>query len=162
MPWRSVPDDGYRDGRTVSKKTAHGTILVTINDHPDDNQPYECIINGGKSGQEVTAMMEALGRTISYVLQIPSPVPPKERIEALAGKLANIGGQSNGMGPNRITSAPDGVSKALFDYLQRVSSNNHRPEAHTSKSDLCPQCKAPTLQKGGNCDICTACGYSKC
>lgn len=157
---RHIPENGYRHGTTVSKATAHGTVHTTINDHPDDGQPFECFIASGKSGSEVTATMEAIGRAVSYALAIPSPIDPIKRLEALAEQFRNIGGASNGgMGIKRIASAPDGIAQAFLDYLQRR--NGSKPKLK-HKRDLCPQCKAPTLAKGGGCDVCEACGYSKC
>jgi len=157
---RHIPADGYRHGTTISKKTAHGTVHTVIDDHPEDGQPFECFIISGKSGSEVTAVMEALGRAVSYALAIPSPIRPDKRLEALAEQLRNIGGASNGFGLNRISSAPDGVGQAFQDYLARRN-GGIRPK-FPPKHDLCPQCKAPTLSRGGGCDVCESCGYSKC
>jgi len=69
-------------------------------------------INTAKAGSETAAHSEAIGRLISYVLRIASPVEPRDRLKVVVEQLAGIGGgRSLGFGPNRVRSLPDGISK---------------------------------------------------
>lgn len=158
---RIIPDSGSRKGNTVSKKTGYGTIHVTINDHPDDGEPFECFITLGKSGSEVSAFTEALGRSISLFLAMESTLSPRQRLDMLAEQFGGIGGGSQeGFGLTKVISAPDGIAHAILDYLYGNNETTARPVV--SVFDICPQCNAATLAKGGKCDLCQSCGFSKC
>lgn len=154
---RKIPENGLRRGVTVTRATAYGSAHVTINEHPDDQEPFELFIELGKSGSEVKAFTEALGRTCSLMLK--SSVEPRKTLAAFASQLANIGGGSEmGFGENRIVSAPDAISKAIYEYLNQ----NGEKQSGRTHLDICPDCKQATLAKGGGCNVCESCGYSKC
>jgi ribonucleoside-diphosphate reductase alpha chain len=71
-------------------------------------------INNGKSGSDVMAMADALGRMISFVLRIHSPVPQRDRMREIVSELTGIGGaRSVGFGENKVRSLPDAVAKLL-------------------------------------------------
>jgi ribonucleoside-diphosphate reductase alpha chain len=115
---RRVPDNGRREGVTLSKSTPYGTVHMTLNTHPDDGDPFELFVRVGKSGSEVMAWAEAFGRVVSYTLAIPSPFSPKVRLEEVARQLANIGGGDVwNVGMERVVSAPDAISKMLLGFL---------------------------------------------
>jgi ribonucleoside-diphosphate reductase alpha chain len=115
---RRVPDNGQRHGVTLSKSTPYGTVHMTLNQHPDDSDPFELFVRVGKSGSEVMAWAEAFGRVVSYTLSLPSPFSPKERLEEVARQLHNIGGGDVWVaGRDRVVSAPDAIAKMLLGYL---------------------------------------------
>jgi ribonucleoside-diphosphate reductase alpha chain len=105
-------------GTTISVGTPLGKTFVTINEN-GGNQPFEVFIHTSKAGSETAAVSEAIGRLISYVLRLTSPVAPRERLKEIWRQLSGIGGgRSLGFGPNRVRSLPDGVAQALVEYLE--------------------------------------------
>jgi len=103
-------------GVTYKADSPTGKMYVTIN-HDDKQQPFEVFINNGKSGSDVMAMADALGRMISFVLRIHSPVPPRERMRRIISELSGLGGaRSIGFGENKVRSLPDAVSKVLAKH----------------------------------------------
>jgi ribonucleoside-diphosphate reductase alpha chain len=151
---RRVPANGRRSGETITKATPHGSVHVTINRHPDDNKPFELFIEMGKSGTTLTSLTEAMGRSLS--LMLGTSVDPDKTLHDLASQLAYIGsGESSGFGENKIVSIPDGIAHAIRDFLSE-------PSQKIEVRDICPECKQGTLHKGGKCDLCESCGYSKC
>ncbi len=130
-------------------------------------------------------MAEAIGRLLSYILRLASPIAPRERLQEIVRQLAGIGGgRPLGFGPNRVRSLPDGVSQALQEYVDDTeeiaelaqnedSGNGHHPEANlglggADKSiafkigDLCPECGQAAVVNEEGCRKCYACGYSEC
>ena len=104
-------------GRTFSIETPLGKAFITINEN-DASQPFEVFINTAKAGSDTAAVSEAIGRLISYVLRLASPVEPSQRLTDVTRQLAGIGGgRSLGFGPNRVRSLPDGVAQVLEEYL---------------------------------------------
>ncbi|MCL4360499.1 hypothetical protein M1555_04590 [Patescibacteria group bacterium] len=100
-------------GSTYQVETPVGQAYVTINTN-GGNQPVELFVNVGKAGSDVTAMAEAMGRLISLMLRIASPIPPMERAKKIAAELIGIGGaRSLGFGENRVRSLPDAVAKII-------------------------------------------------
>lgn len=164
---RRVPANGRRKGETLSRSTPFGTAHVTINEHPDDNEPFELFVRLGKSGAEVMAWSEALGRVASYMLSIPSSVPPRIRLAEVANQLSGIGGSETwGHGKDRVVSAPDAVAKTILTYLGKGDDTNVETPAYTKTTmkpkDLCPDCGQATLTFTQRCGLCTSCGFSKC
>lgn len=104
-------------GATYKMQTPVGTAFVTIN-HDDAGEPLELFINVGKAGSDVSAMAEALGRTISTALRLRGGLESREKAKEIAEQLQGIGGRrSVGFGPNRILSLPDAVSVALAAHF---------------------------------------------
>jgi len=100
-------------GSTYQIETPMGQAYITINTNGGE-QPLEVFVNVGKAGSDVTAMAEAMGRLISLVLRVASPIPPMERAHRVASELIGIGGaRSLGFGENRVRSLPDAVAKAI-------------------------------------------------
>lgn len=177
----------YLQGGTFLTDTPVGKAFVAVNEA--DGQPFECFVNTAKAGSETAAVSEAIGRLISYVLRVESPVEPRDRLEALRQQLDGIGGRrSRGFGRNRVCSLPDGVAKALAGYLALVPhrdvdirsvrpslvpvppSNNdiaaeselHRDLAAGRIGDLCPDCGEAALINEEGCRKCYSCAYSEC
>jgi len=164
-------------GYTYSIETPLGKAFITINENGGD-QPFEVFINTAKAGSETAAHSEALGRLISYVLRIASSIEPRERLKIVMEQLAGIGGgRSLGFGPNRVRSLPDGIAKALDEYLfQQHWEKEEDPEPlpgeplpfmEDKKSvrpigELCPECGQATLINEEGCRKCYTCGHSEC
>lgn len=107
-------------GSTYSISTPLGEAFVTINVN-GGNQPFEVFINTAKAGSDTAAVSEAIGRLISYILRLPSPVAPRDRLREVWRQLSGIGGgRSLGFGPNRVRSLPDGVAQVLAEYLEET------------------------------------------
>jgi len=174
-------------GFTYSLNTPLGKTFITINEN-GGNQPFEVFINTAKAGSDTAAVSEAIGRLISYILRMASPVEPSERMEEAANQLSGIGGgRPLGFGPNRVRSLPDGVAQILEEYLRqrtvRLMQNqgvSHQDEfndldesrSHSSPNladqpllkigDLCPECGVAAVVNEEGCRKCYACGYSEC
>lgn len=107
------PRPAIVQGATYRAETPVGQAYVTVNTN-GGNQPIEVFINVGKAGSDVTAMAEAMGRLISLILRMASPVTPMERARKVAAELVGIGGaRSMGFGENRVRSLPDAVAKVI-------------------------------------------------
>ncbi len=171
-------------GYTYTISTPLGKAFVTINEN-GGNQPFEIFISTSKGGSETAAVAEAIGRLLSYILRLASPIAPRERLQEIVRQLAGIGGgRPLGFGPNRVRSLPDGVSQALQEYVNDTeeiaelveieeSGNGHHPEVTlglgiTDKpvtfkiGDLCPDCGQAAVVNEEGCRKCYACGYSEC
>jgi ribonucleoside-diphosphate reductase alpha chain len=175
-------------GHTYNVGTPLGKAFVTINEN-GGNQPFEVFINTSKAGSDTAAVSEAIGRLISYILRLASPVAPRDRLKEVWRQLSGIGGgRSLGFGPNRVRSLPDGVSQVLAEYLDetehehdavedthstpsgngyRLASENARQTAEPGQlplkiGDLCPECGQAAVVNEEGCRKCYACGYSEC
>ena len=105
-------------GKTYNVDTPAGKAFVTINQNGGE-QPFEAFINTAKAGSETAAVSEAIGRLISYILRMTSPVKPTDRLREVVRQLSGIGGgRSLGLGPNRVRSLPDGIGQVLDMYLR--------------------------------------------
>lgn len=103
-------------GVTYKAESPSGKVYVTINEDGKGNA-FEVFINHGKSGSDLMALADALGRMISFVLRIHSPVPSRERVREIVSELTGIGGsKSIGFGPNRVRSLPDAIAKVLANH----------------------------------------------
>ncbi|BCY19193.1 transcriptional regulator [Leptolinea sp. HRD-7] len=183
--WEEVrkPRPRALPGYTFSTETPLGKAFITINEN-DGSQPFEIFINSAKAGSETAAVSEALGRLISFVLRLSSPVAPNDRLKEVVKQLAGIGGgRSLGFGPNRIRSMPDGLAHVLEEYLvEREERLRANPEGHSvghaemheitvpvtveqpllKIGDLCPECGEAAVINEEGCRKCYACGYSEC
>ena len=100
---------------------AIGTAFITVNDAAD-GEPFEVFVQVGKAGSDTMAVAEALGRLVSLILRLPSPLSPRRRVEEVASQLARIGGgQPTGYGPAKVLSLPDALSRTLLEHLARTS-----------------------------------------
>ncbi len=167
-------------GRTFEVNTPLGKAFITINEN-GVTQPFEVFINTAKAGSDTASVSEAIGRLISYVLRLSSPIEPAQRLTDLSRQLAGIGGgRSLGFGPNRVRSLPDGVAQVLEEYLDdralRLSAENKAPgtsatplldamkQTDENTSMLTAEASAPSdpeapeslIQKIG--DLCPECG----
>lgn len=176
-----------RRGYTVSKTTPSGTAHVTMNED-EDHQPFEIFVEIGKAGSDIKAMAEAMGRLMSLILRMASPVSPTERVREIVKQITGIGGaRSYGFGKRRVLSLPDAVGQALAENFLGVSYGNEdagqgslmgieavvSPELKELKApatiresissvDLCPSCGDAAFVREEGCQSCHACGYSEC
>ncbi len=105
------------DGSTYKTETPVGETFITIN-HTENNQPFEVFITIGKSGSDVAAMADALGRMISLNLRLNGALAPRERIRQVVAQLTGIGGsRSVGFGINKVRSLPDAIAKILAQHF---------------------------------------------
>lgn len=159
------------EGCTYQISTPLGKAFVTINQNVE-GQPFEVFITTAKAGSETAAVSEAIGRLISYVLRVASPVSPRERLAEIVRQLAGIGGgRPMGFGPNRVLSLPDGLARALAEFLgETPEARPAEPEPSSPPEgqimmrigDLCPECGSAALVAEEGCRKCHACGYSEC
>lgn len=173
-----------RRGYTVSKATPSGTAHITMNED-EDHQPFEVFVEIGKAGSDIKAMAEAMGRLMSLVLRMASPVSPIERVREIVKQISGIGGaRSYGFGKRRVLSLPDAVGQALGENFLGVNDVNVEDgqgaimgveagqagaEAVTSSlfkpgtsADLCPSCGDAAFVREEGCQTCHGCGYSEC
>jgi len=149
---RKRPDVVY--GFTQKVRTSNdrfGDLYLTVNEV--DGKPFEVFATIGKSGRDVTAKAEAIGRLVSLALRSGVDVAD------VVAQLKGIGGESPVFEKKRlILSLPDAVSHVLETrYLQ--GKKVHDPYA--SHGPACPECGAElTFEEG--CHACKSCGYTKC
>jgi ribonucleoside-diphosphate reductase alpha chain len=157
-------------GKTYRMSTPLGTTFVTINEN-GGGEPFEIFMHTSKAGSETYAVSEAMGRLISYILRLASPVLPTERLAEVVNQLSGIGGgRPLGFGPNRILSLPDGVARVLAEYLGQhdlPGDEGHGPQPEATQlafrlGDLCPDCGQASLVEEEGCRKCYSCGYSEC
>lgn len=167
-------------GVTYRQDTPVGKTFVTIN-NSGNGQPFEVFINTAKAGSEMAAVSEALGRLISYVLRLASPIEPLKRLEEVYRQLWGIGGaRSSGFGKDRVRSLPDAVAQVLGRHLDHTNEDpppamepaepvRALPQEPPGTSagvglhaDLCPECGEASLVATQGCASCIACGHSEC
>ena len=157
-------------GATYQVDTPMGKSFITINEN-GSNEPFEAFVSTAKAGSETSAISEAIGRLISYVLRISSPIVPQDRLEELVRQLEGIGGgRSLGFGPNRVRSLPDGVARALRGYLDDkidsdindYATNEDEEQLTFQFGALCPECGEAAVVNEEGCRKCYACSYSEC
>lgn len=164
-------------GMTVQKPSPLGSVFVTVNDD-DAGEPLEIFLAAGKAGSDITAMSEAMGRLMSLVLRIASPLTPMERLKEIQSQLGGIGGsRQHGFGKNAVRSLPDAIALAIEEVLKvrapeaelvegdapvgliAQESLDLGPKVH---ADLCPNCGEATFIREEGCMHCTSCGHSQC
>lgn len=138
LPALSVPVD-----------TSLGTLHTFTTLNPTTQKPLEVFLVLGRSGTDIQAFTEALGRLISIAMRGGISV------EEISNQLIGIGGSnSKGFGKNRTLSVPDAVGRML---LKTWGEDN----AHTNSGDFCPECHNTLVHEEG-CIKCPNCGYTKC
>lgn len=167
-------------GMTTRERTPLGTAFITINyANGDPKDPFEVFVRLGKAGSDLEADAEAIGRLLSVILRLPSPMTREERLKEVIEQLEHIGGsRSTGFGPERVRSMPDGIARALSRYLEfiqnggtaaqvELSPNTAAPPtemlpAPTTAEDFCPNCQQASLITQEGCLRCAECGYKEC
>ena len=173
-------------GTTYRKATPIGTAYITVNsDGKNSNEPFEVFINVAKVGSDVSADAEGLGRLVSLILRMPSPLTPLQRSKAVIAQLRGIGsGRPMGFGKNRVMSLPDAVAQVLEEHIGLSQGDNSYPElpdeedaqfitkqfdlglssdmVKTALPDICPVCGNVTFVNIEGCKKCFSCGHSEC
>jgi ribonucleoside-diphosphate reductase alpha chain len=157
-------------GQTHRVETPVGTAYITVN-MDESGEPLEAFVNIGSSGSDVMAFSEALGRLISLVLRVPSPLTQREKIQQVVDQLAGIGGsRSVGFGMQRVLSLPDALARVLNDYATGVTESvpptqaiaGSSEDSPAVKADLCPSCGWATFVHEEGCKKCLFCGHGEC
>ena len=173
-------------GTTYRKATPIGTAYITVNsDGGPYGEPFEVFINVAKVGSDVSADAEGLGRLVSLILRMPSPLTPKQRAQAVIAQLRGIGsGRPMGFGKNRVMSLPDAVAQVIEEHIGIESGESGYPPlpdeddmdvlakqfdlglaAEVSPAvtpDICPVCGNVTFVNIEGCKKCFSCGHSEC
>ncbi|MCK5156655.1 MAG: adenosylcobalamin-dependent ribonucleoside-diphosphate reductase [Spirochaetales bacterium] len=176
-------------GTTYRKVTPIGTAYITINsDGKNGGDPFEVFVNVAKVGSDVAADAEGLGRLVSLVLRMPSPLTPMQRAENVIAQLRGIGsGRQTGFGKNRVMSLPDAIAQVLEEHIGSDQVNHEYPqlpdeedenqkkqydltfsakkesvEKMAIQSDICPVCGNATFLNIEGCKKCISCGHSEC
>jgi ribonucleoside-diphosphate reductase alpha chain len=146
-------------GVTYQARTPLGTAYITVNEN-GTRQPFEVFTNVGKAGSDTAAVAEALGRLISLILRLPSPLSPAKRVAEVVDQLAGIGGgRPMGFGLRRVRSLPDAIAQVLADHIGLTTLE---VEDDGKPGDLCPVCGQATLVAQEGCRKCYSCGFSEC
>ncbi len=181
VPTTVTPRPGSLNGITTRERTPLGTAFVTINyANSTPKDPFEVFVRLGKAGSDLEADAEAIGRLLSLILRLPSPMTREQRLKKATEQLEHIGGsRSTGFGPEKVRSMPDGIARALTRYAENLEDQNgdhqvieldeyERPQgqqslpAPQSAEDFCPNCRQASLITEQGCLRCTECGYKEC
>jgi ribonucleoside-diphosphate reductase alpha chain len=165
-------------GMTFRQSTPLGTAFITVN-HTDQgpHEPFEVFVRLGKAGSDLEADAEALGRLISLILRLSSPISRVARVQEIIEQLEMIGGaHSIHFGPARVRSLADGIARVLARYLEHATlgqavtalSAADTPDtsnpllAPSSGADFCPRCRRAAFTNVMGCMQCTECGFREC
>jgi ribonucleoside-diphosphate reductase alpha chain len=152
-------------GSTYRTQTPIGTAWITITEN-DEHEPFEVFVQVGKGGSDTMAVAESLGRLISLILRLPSPLSAQRRLEEVISQLARIGGgQPTGFGPDKILSLPDALSRTLAEHIGEVKPLPEAPVTAAPRKqigDLCKECGQATFVYEEGCKKCLSCGFNEC
>jgi ribonucleoside-diphosphate reductase alpha chain len=154
-------------GATHRMETPIGTAFITVNETPGGD-PFEVFVQVGKAGSDTMAVAEALGRLISLVLRLPSPLSAQRRLEEVVSQLSRIGGgQPTGFGAAKILSLPDALARTLGEHIglgrpQEPEADAAAPAGQRRVGDLCKECGQATLVYEEGCKKCLSCGFNEC
>ena len=179
VPAKVTPRPMILNGVTARERTPFGTAFVTINyTNGNPKEPFEVFVRLGKAGSDLEADAEAIGRLLSLILRLPSPMTREERLTEVIDQLEHIGGSRiSGFGPERVRSVPDGIARALSRWLNTVIGNegplalrpvedaisrNGKLYEAASPGDFCPRCRQASLITQQGCLRCRECGYKEC
>jgi ribonucleoside-diphosphate reductase alpha chain len=154
-------------GTTYRMETPIGTAFITVND-TGGGDPFEVFVQVGKAGSDTMAVAEALGRLVSLVLRLPSPLSAQRRLEEVINQLSRIGGgQPTGFGAAKILSLPDALARTLAEHIGQSEADARpsaggRPAGPRPIGDLCRECGQATLVYEEGCKKCVSCGFNEC
>ena len=151
-------------GATYRMETPIGTAFITVNDTAGGD-PFEVFVQVGKAGTDTMAVAEALGRLVSLILRLPSPLSPRRRLEEVVSQLSRIGGgQPTGFGASKILSLPDALARTLSEHVgERAAVGASVPaSARRQIGDLCRECGQATFIYEEGCKKCLSCGFNEC
>jgi ribonucleoside-diphosphate reductase alpha chain len=172
-PAETAPERGVEPrphslgGSTYRMETPVGTAFVTVNDTPSGH-PFEVFVQVGKAGSDTMAVAEALGRLVSLVLRLPSPLSARRRLEEVINQLSRIGGgQPTGFGAAKILSLPDALARTLAEHIGQSREEGDAAARAGSPGprrvgDLCRECGQATFIYEEGCKKCLSCGFNEC
>ena len=168
---------GVTHGKTYCKKTACGTLYITVNCN-DNNEVVETFVHTSKGGI-CQSNINAINRMVS--LNLRSGVKVEEVIDQLRGitcpactRVMAQGTKLDGI------SCPDIISRTIKEFADTIGDEPvvqkpikvedtevklvEQPQNDNKmsyKAGTCPECGAE-LEAQGGCFVCLECGYSKC
>lgn len=163
-------------GATYKMETPVGVAYITVN-HNGGKEPMELFLNIGKAGSDIAGLAEAMGRLISLILRMASPLDTFERAKNIVNELKGIGGsKSMGFGEKKVRSLPDAIAKAISTHFGFKNGNGNHTSTETAQSveeinkensvqenfDICPSCGISAFAYEEGCKKCYSCGYSEC
>ena len=179
VPAQVTPRPVMLNGITTRERTPLGTAFITINyTNEKAKDPFEVFVRLGKAGSDLEADAEAIGRLLSLILRLPSPMTREQRLREVIDQLEHIGGSRfSGFGSERVRSMPDGIARALSRFLSAVTGNegnlslqaventvarNGKVHQLAATGDFCPRCRQASLITQQGCVLCSDCGYKEC
>ena len=111
-------------GKTHRIKTGLGWLYITINEH--DDKPIELFAVMGKSGGDITAQAEAIGRLVSLALRHDIPM------DKISKQLIDIAGSEQIVDKDTlIKSVPDAIGRLLHSlYVKTPLPTNEEESLH--------------------------------
>jgi ribonucleoside-diphosphate reductase alpha chain len=141
------------NGFTEKIKFPKYDVFVTVNKY--DDKPFEVFVNVGKSGSEIGAFSEGLGRLVSLALSHDiSADDVISQLEGIASDNTTWHQFTKEGKPKFVVSIMDAIAKVLEADLTSGE--------EIDGAEKCPKCKQKTLTYSEGCKICLNCGYSKC
>lgn len=111
-------------------QTPYGNVFITISEDPTGT-PYELFITIGKSGSDLSAQGESMGRTFSAAIQSQPNEKRLTMLKILTAQNSGIGGARQvGLGPKRVSSFPDAVAKIISDQYLATKDVADAAQAH--------------------------------
>ena len=118
-----------------------------------------------RPGPDTMAVAEALGRLVSLILRLPSPLSPRRRVDEVMSQLSRIGGgQPTGFGAAKILSLPDALARTLGEHVGERAAGPASGAAAERRQigDLCRECGQATFIYEEGCKKCVSCGFNEC
>ena len=146
-------------GVTERVNTGCGYIYVTVNF--DQQGISEVFSTLGKAGGCAAAQLEAISRLTSLALR--SGIDVDSIVKHLRGiRCPSIAWEQG----HAILSCADAIASVLEKYIRGKTATNpdtpsQNPEIVKSWAGQCPDCGGPLIYQEG-CNICLACGFTKC
>lgn len=145
----SRKDIGTTHGETYCRKSACGTMYITVNKDINENI-VETFVHTSKGGI-CKAHSDAVSRMVSLAMR--SGIKIEEIVDQLAG--IHCAGCIKSQSKVDGISCPDIMAKTIKEFAQqeqKIIATHKHP---------CPECGFD-LQMSGGCVICSNCGHSKC
>jgi ribonucleoside-diphosphate reductase alpha chain len=146
-------------GITERVNTGCGYIYVTVNF--DSRGMSEVFSALGKAGGCAAAQLEAISRLTSLALR--SGIDVESVVKHLRGiRCPSIAWEQG----HAVLSCADAIASVLEKYIKEKSTGNpgisaKNPDMVKSWAGQCPDCGGPLIYQEG-CNICLACGFTKC
>jgi ribonucleoside-diphosphate reductase alpha chain len=147
-------------GVTERVNTGCGYIYVTVNF--DQQGISEIFSTLGKAGGCAAAQLEAISRLTSLALR--SGIDIDSIVKHLRGiRCPSIAWEQG----HATLSCADAIASVLEKYVRRDATDSNpgtpskAPEMVRSWAGQCPDCGGPLIHQEG-CNICLACGFTKC